>query len=125
MRVLCGWRYKIDIPSESKFSRVFKELSELKIAQRTHEIFVREYLSDTVFMYNASDSTKIPLRQKPLKVEKEEKVKLKRGRPKKGEKREPIKPKILEQQKDMKTTDEMLSLVSTDCAVGVKKLQRV
>lgn len=121
MRVLCGWRYKIDIPSESKFSRVFKELSELKIAQRTHEIFVREYLSDTVFMYNASDSTKIPLRQKPLKVEKEEKVKLKRGRPKKGEKREPIKPKILEQQKDMKTTDEMLSLVSTDCAVGVKK----
>ena len=121
LRVLCGWRYKIDIPSESKFSRVFKEFSELKIAQRTHENFVREYLSDTVFMYNASDSTKIPLRQKPLKVEKEEKVKLKRGRPKKGAKREPIKPKILEEQKDMKTTDEMLSLVSTDCTVGVKQ----
>jgi len=23
LRVLCGWRYKSDIPSESKFSRVF------------------------------------------------------------------------------------------------------
>jgi transposase len=121
LRLLCGWRYKNDIPSESKFSRVFKELSDLNIAQRTHEKFVKEYLSDTVFMYNASDATKIPLRQKPLKVEKEEKIKLKRGRPKKGENREPIKPKILAQQKNMKSIDEMLSLVSTDCAVGVKQ----
>lgn len=43
LRILCGWRYKNDIPSESKFSRVFKELSELKIAQKTHEQFVKEY----------------------------------------------------------------------------------
>ena len=40
LRVLCGWRHKNDIPSESKFSRVFKELSELKIAQKTHNKFV-------------------------------------------------------------------------------------
>jgi hypothetical protein len=106
LRILCGWRYKIDIPSESKFSRVFEQLSELNIAAKTHEQFVKEYLSDTVFMYNASDATKIPLREKPIKVEKEEKPKNKVGRPKKGEKREPIKPKILQLQKDMQTTDE-------------------
>ena len=121
LRVLCGWRYKIDIPSEAKFSRVFKELSDLKIAEKTHERFVKEYLSDTIFMYNASDATKIPLREKPVKIEKEKKPKLKRGRPKKGEKREPIKPKILEQQKNMQTTQEMLSLVSTSCGVGIKQ----
>ena len=121
LRVLCGWRYKIDIPSEAKFSRVFKELSELKIAEKTHQKFIEEYLSDTIFMYNASDATKIPLREKPVKVEKEDKPKNKVGRPKKGEKREPIKPKILEQQKEMKTTDDMLELVSTDCGVGVKQ----
>jgi transposase len=121
LRVLCGWRYKNDIPSEAKFSRVFKELSDLQIAQKTHEKFVKEYLSDTIFMYNATDATKIPLRQKPVKVEKEEKPKLKRGRPKKGEKREPIKPKILELQKDMETVEDMLSLVSTDCGVGIKQ----
>jgi hypothetical protein len=122
LRILCGWRYKSNIPSESKFSRVFKELSELQIAQKTHEQFVKEYLSDTVFLYNASDATKIPLREKPLKVEKEEKKpKLKRGRPKKGETREPIKPTILNQQKDMQTVGEMLSLVSTKCGVGVKQ----
>jgi hypothetical protein len=72
-------------------------------------------------MYNATDATKIPLREKPVKVEKEEKPKLKRGRPKKGEKREPIEPSKLELQKEMKTTDEMLSLVSTNCGVGVKQ----
>jgi hypothetical protein len=121
LRVLCKWRYKNDIPSEAKFSRVFKELSDLNIAQKTHENFVKEYLSDTIFMYNATDATMIPLREKPVKIEQEGKSKNKVGRPKKGEKREPIKPKILELQKDMTTTREMLSLVSTKCGVGVKQ----
>jgi transposase len=71
LRMLCGWRYKNDIPSESKFSRVFKELSKMQIAQKTHEQFIKEYLSNKIFFYNATDATKIPLRQKALKVEKE------------------------------------------------------
>ncbi len=119
--MLCGWRYKSDIPSESKFSRVFKELSEMEIAQKTHERFVKEYLSDKTFFYNATDATKIPLREKPVKIEKEKPKPRKRGRPKKGETREPIKPKILEQQKEMQTVDEMLKCVSTKCGVGVKQ----
>ncbi len=121
LRILCGWRYKTDIPSESKFSRVFKELSEAEIAQKTHEKFIKEYLSQKVFFYNASDATKIPLREKPVKIEKEKPKSKKRGRPKKGEKREAIKLKILKQQKEMRTADDMLSLVSTDCGVGVKQ----
>ena len=84
LRVLCGWRYKSNIPSESKFSRVFKELSIHQIAAKTHEQFVKEYLSDTIFFYNASDSTKIPLREKVIKVEKEKKSTKKRGRLKKA-----------------------------------------
>jgi len=121
LRILCGWRYAKDIPSESKFSRVFKELSDLKIAQKTHEKFIDTYLPDTLFMYNATDATKIPLRQKPSKVEKEKPKPKKRGRPKKGETREPIKPSILKQQKEMKTVKEMLECVSTKCGVGVKQ----
>jgi transposase len=122
LRILCGWRYAIDVPSESKFSRVFKELSDLEIAQKTHEKFIESYLKEKTFFYNATDATKIPLREKAVKQEKTEpKVKHKRGRPKKGERREPIKPKILEQQKEMQTVDEMLSLVSTNCGVGVKQ----
>jgi transposase len=122
LRMLCGWRYKNDIPSESKFSRVFREFSEMKIAQKTHEKFIKEYLSKKTFFYNATDATKIPLRQKPVKVDKKEKPKpKKRGRPKKGEARDPIRPKILQQQKDMQTVEEKLSLVSTNCGVGIKQ----
>ena len=122
LRVICGWRYSKDIPSESTFSRAFDELSEMKIAEKTHEKFVEEYLRDKIFFYNATDATKIELREKVVKKEKEEpKKKHKVGRPKKGETREPIKPKILEQQKDMETVEDMLSLVSTDCGVGVKQ----
>jgi transposase len=121
LRLLCGWRYKTDIPSESKFSRVFKELSDLKIAEKTHEKFIKEYLSDELFFYNATDATKIPLREKPVKVEKEKSKPKKKGRPKKGETREPIKPTILKQQKEMKSTKKMLECVSTVCGVGVKQ----
>jgi transposase len=122
LRVLCGWRYSNNIPSESKFSRVFKELSDLKIAEKTQEQFVKEYLSQMTFFYNATDATKIPLREKAVKKDKKEpKIKHKAGRPKKGEIREPIKPTILKQQQEMQTVEEMLSLVSRDCGVGIKQ----
>jgi len=122
LRILCGWRYKNSIPSEATFSRAFKEFSELEIAQKAHEKFVAEYLSKKTFFYNATDATKIDLREKPQKAEKKEKPKpKKRGRPKKGESREPIKPTILKQQKGLQTVKEKLSLVSTDCGVGVKQ----
>ncbi len=121
LRMLCGWRYKNDIPSESKFSRVFKELSNLQIAAKTHKQFVKEYLRDTIFFYNATDATKIPLRVKPVKVEKEKNHKNKVGRPKKGELKEPKQSTILEQQQHMTTVKEMLSLVSTHSGVGIKQ----
>ena len=122
LRILCGWRYKNEIPSEATFSRAFDEISELNIAQKTHEKFVQEYLSKKIFFYNATDATKIPLREKPVKkAEKETRVKYKAGRPKKGETRKPIKPKILEQQKELQTVKEKLSLISTDCGIGVKQ----
>ena len=121
LRILCGWKYKNDIPSESKFSRVFKELSKMQIAQKTHEQFIKEYLSNKIFFYNATDATKIPLRQKALKVEKEKPKPKKRGRPKKGETREPVKPTILKLQKKMQSVEEKLTLVSTACGVGIKQ----
>ena len=80
--IVCGWRYKNDIPSESKFSRVFKELSEMQIAQKLMSKFVKEYLSDKTFFYNVIDSTKIPLRQKPVKIKKDQTRTKKRDDPK-------------------------------------------
>ena len=121
LRIICGWRYKSDIPSEATFSRAFGELSDLEVAQKTQEKFVSEYLSEKTFFYNATDATIIPLRQKPVKVKKEKPKPKKRGRPKKGETREPIKPSILQKQKEMKTVEEMLGCISTECGIGVKQ----
>jgi len=120
LRIICGWRYVHTIPSESTFSRAFTELSEHNIAQKAQERFVAKYLRDTLFFYNATDATKVLLREKPLKVEKLKPKPKKRGRPKKGEVREAPKPKILQQQQWMQSTKEMLSLVSTHCSVGTK-----
>jgi len=84
----------------------------MQIAQKSHEKFVQEYLSDKTFFYNATDATKIPLREKPVKkAETKTKVKYKAGRPKKGETREPIKPTILGQQEKMQTVEEKKATV--------------
>jgi len=54
LRVLCGWRHANKIPSESKFSRVFDELSELRIAQKTHEKL--DFIdSDNLFLMGNSE----------------------------------------------------------------------
>lgn len=121
LRALCGWRYRSAIPSESKSSRVFGEFSKRRIANRAHDAFIESYLSEILFFYNSTDSTAIEQREKPVKKEKVKKVKQKRGRPKSGEVRTPKKPTILEQQAKMKTTEEMLSIISTDCDVGIKQ----
>ena len=121
LRILCGWIYKNHIPSEATFSRAFKEFSELQIAQKAHEKFVAEYLSKKEFFYNATDATKIPLREKPVKAEKKKPKPKKRGRPKKGEEREPKEPTILQKQKELQSVEEKLSLISTECGVGIKQ----
>ena len=121
LRLLCGWRHHKELPSESKFSRVFDELSQYKIANKAHDAFIKSYLSETLFFYNSTDSTAIEQREKPIKKEKPKKVKQKRGRPKKGEVRAVKEPSILEQQKEMGTAKEMLSIISTNCDVGIKQ----
>lgn len=122
LRILCGWRYATDIPSESKFSRMFDLLSTNQAAERAHEDFIKRYLGEGFFFYHATDSTAIELREKPAqKEERAPKPKSKRGRPKKGEKREPKEPTILQKQQKMESTEEMLSLISTACGVGIKQ----
>jgi transposase len=124
LRMLCGWRYHTHLPSESKFSRVFDEFSQQRIASRAQDVFIEKYLSEVLFFYGSTDSTAIELREKPAKKEKskeKEKPKRKRGRPKRGEIVPPKEPTILQQQEKIHTTEEMLSLIPTQCDVGIKQ----
>ena len=124
LRIICGWRHRNKIPSESKFSRVFKEFSQQQIATKAHDIFIENYLSDTLFFYSSIDSTAIELREKSVmygKSKKEVQPKRRQGRPKKGEEGPPKKPSILQQQEKMNDAKEMLALIGTECNTSIKQ----
>ena len=121
LRVICGWRYYNEIPSESKFSRVFKEFSQQRIATKAHDLFIENYLSETLFFYHSIDATAVELREKAVKQEKEIKPKRRQGRPRKGEELPAKKPSILKQQEKMSNAEEMLSLIKTECNTSIKQ----
>lgn len=121
LRVICGWRYHSEIPSESKFSRVFKEFSQQRIATKAHDLFIEKYLSETLFFYHSMDATAVELREKAVKSKKEVKPKRRQGRPRKGEELPPKKPSILQQQEQMNDAEEMLSLIKTECNTSIKQ----
>jgi hypothetical protein len=121
LRVICGWRHHNEIPSESKFSRVFKEFSGQRIATKAHDVFIEKYLSETLFFYHSIDATAVELREKAVKSKKEVKPKRRQGRPRKGEEGPPKKPSILQQQEQMNDAEEMLSLIKTECNTSIKQ----
>ena len=123
LRLLCGWRHCNKVPSESKFSRVFDVFSKQRISKKAHDAFIENYLNEILFFYNSSDSTAIELREKSIKKEKLKKTEPKRrqGRPKKGEIVPAKKQTILQQQENMQSTEEMLSLITTQCDTSIKQ----
>ena len=121
LRLLCGWRHQNKIPSESKFSRVFDEFSKQRISNKAHDMFIENYLSKILFFYSSSDSTAIELREKSAKKEEPKETKRRQGRPKKGEECLAKKPTILQQQEHMQSTEEMLSLIATQCDTSIKQ----
>ena len=121
LRVICGWRHRNKIPSEAKFSRVFKEFSGQQIATKAHDVFIEKYLGEMIFFYGSMDSTAIELREKAVQRKKEVKPKRRQGRPRKGEEGPVKKPSILQQQENMQSTEDMLSLISTKCDTSIKQ----
>ena len=67
------------------------------------------------------DATAVELREKAVKSKKEVKPKRRQGRPRKGEELSPKKPSILQQQEQMNNTEEMLSLIKTECNTSIKQ----
>jgi Transposase DDE domain/Transposase domain (DUF772) len=90
LRLICGFARKCDIPSESTFSRSFAEFAESRLGERVHDAMVERCLKDRIVGHISRDSTAIRGHEKPVKKEKRQKTEpQRRGRPKKGEKREP------------------------------------
>jgi len=124
LRRICGFESKKGIPSESTFSRAFKEFANSGLAELLHEQFITIYHKDRLIGHISRDSTAIEAREKafvkPLDATKP--VSAKRGRPKKGE-IHPAKeksPTRLERQGSMSLL-EMLDDLPTQCDIGAKK----
>lgn len=69
LRVICGWGTHSDIPSKSKFSRVFQEFAHSSLPERVHQALISEVYKGKVIGHLVKDSTPIAAREKAAKKE--------------------------------------------------------
>ncbi len=67
LRRLCGYERRNQLPSQSTFSRAFKEFAEMRLADIIHEHIIKEYFNEQIIGHISRDSTAINAREKPLK----------------------------------------------------------
>jgi transposase len=120
LRRLCGFETTGDIPSESTFSRAFGEFASSNLGARVHDALVKDYLTGELIGHISRDSTAITGREKPAKKVKAPKIARKRGRPAKGEVREPLPEKRIARQINQ-TAAEAIRELPVICDRGTKK----
>lgn len=121
LRQVCGFVAVKDIPSESTFSRAFAEFAVSKLGNRVHDNLVGDYLSGELVGHISRDSTAIVGREKSArKVVKTPKKPRKKGRPAKGEQREPAEEKRLDRQVNQ-SAEEAIRELPVKCDRGTKK----
>lgn len=121
LRRICGFVKVSDIPDECTFSRAFREFSASRLGERVHEAMVERSLKPELVGHVSRDATAIKGREKPAKKPPKEKpAPKKRGRPAKGECREPKEQTRLERQVDQ-SAEEALKELPVVCDRGTKK----
>lgn len=121
LRRICGFVRTSDIPDESTFSRAFKEFSDSRLGERVHQAMVERCLKPELVGHVNRDATAIRGREKPTKKPPKEKLApKKRGRPAKGEYREPKEQTRMEQQRNQ-SVEEALRELPILCDRGTKK----
>ena len=120
LRRICGFIALGDIPSESTFSRAFSEFAASRLGNWTHDAMVKDYLAGELIGHISRDSTAIVGREKPAKKVQVKKKPRKRGRPAKGEQRQPVAEKRLDRQFSQ-SAGEAVSELPTNCDRGTKK----
>jgi hypothetical protein len=115
LRRLCGWEKRSEVPSESTFSRAFDELARGDLGEVVHAAMVRSHYGDKLAGHVSRDATAIKAREKAAKKARPAaQPKRKRGRPRKGEVREPAPPTRLEAQ-PTRSLSENLADLPTAC----------
>ena len=122
LRLICGFEYRVDVPSNSVFSRVFKYFSDIELPQKVHELLVKMSYSEKIVGHLSRDSTTIEAREKPAqKTRPKTRPKRKKGRPRKGESVKSKEPTRVQKQLNM-SLEEMLKDLPKRCDIGSKKV---
>ncbi|MHB8811357.1 MAG: hypothetical protein ACYC9M_15305, partial [Desulfobulbaceae bacterium] len=121
LRQICGFATSGAIPSEPTLSRAFAEFAVVSLGGRVHDALVKEYLAEELVAHISRDSTAIFGLEKPQrKMVREPKKPRRRGRPAKGEKREPATEKRLDRQVRQSAAEAIRELPVV-CDRGTKK----
>lgn len=121
LRAICGFEIYKKVPSESTFSRAFKEFAKSSLPEKVHQILIKEIYKDQIVGHVGIDSTPLEVREKHTKKEK------KIGNPNtlnSRKRRERLKSGILnrrEQQLKEKDLDKMILALPNQCDKGMKK----
>jgi hypothetical protein len=120
-RRICGFVRPGDIPSEATFSRAFTEFAEKGLGDRVHEAMVERCVKPELVGHISRDATAIRGREKPVvKPPVEKPAPRKKGRPRRGEVREPKAETRLERQ-CRQSAAEALAELPVYCDVGTKR----
>ena len=120
-RRICGFVSSGDIPSEATFSRAFAEFAEKGLGDRVHEALVERCVKPELVGHISRDATAIRGREKPdVKAPVEKPAPRKKGRPRRGEVREPKAETRLERQ-CWQSVAEALAELPVYCDVGTKR----
>ena len=128
----CGWRSRLAIPHESKFSRAFAEFAASELPQQLHAAVIEATQRPRLIGHIARDSTAIPARERvpealmeKKRAAKKEKKKAKRGKPQhlkgaftRAKARE--RGTRMKQQRQQKLST-MLANLPQQCDIGAKK----
>jgi hypothetical protein len=120
-RRTCGFVRLTDIPSEATFSRAFAEFAVKGLGDRVHEALVGQWVKPGLVGHISRDATAIEGREKPTAKPKPPKpAPRKKGRPRRGEVREP-KPETRLERQCRQSAQEALAELPVYCDVGTKK----
>ena len=135
LRRICGFAVCKKLPSEATFSRAFEEFARGRLAQRVHEALIKEHLGDELIGHISRDGTAIEARERPARTQSAA-VTLsptvpmrapetpvapvrKRGRPRRGELRQPVKESPIHHQRQQSLA-QMINDIPTACDRGTK-----
>lgn len=120
LKLVCGWQPYEKIPSESKFSRAFKEFSLNALPDKVHQNLIKECYDGVVITHLTTDSTSISVREKPIrkknaKLRKKERDAARRKKVQAGE------LNIRQKQLIEPSLDEILKNLPKACDRGLKR----